>query len=994
MRLGLLGHPELVRSESADNETPPDRGSGAAAVRLQPRALAVLAYLHVEGPQERDHLAQLFWPNSAGGLNALSTTLSRIRQEAPTAIWTIGRAAVGCDLPSDYAELKAAAASGEFAVVRALSQRAFLQTLNLRRFGPEFEDWLLGVRSVLDADAEAALMRGAAQERDAGNAAAAADLAEAAFEIAERRGVPSIDLLPLYFEILAGAGRGLVVDVRAIAEEFSIELPEAGSVGVVERKSDAPPARSTPDPLAVIEASRSRPYFGCADELASLRRSIGDNPITTVVGLGGSGKTRLLTEYSAEQTGQFTTKLWVDVEGVSEVGLMAASIADTIGVPLRPGQPLASLFEPEVATLLVIDNSELVDDAGEVMLDLTAACPSLRVVLGRRLPLGIDHESIIAMTGLEIERDEGPSPAQQLFASAVQRAGAKAPTANDDADVGQICELVGGLPLALELAGAWAGTLSVGSIAQALESGIEVLDGSLPLQERSMESVLEFAWASLDPHEQRTVMALSVFVGGAPVSALAAMPNANMRTLGSLGRKALVTVTADDRFDLHALVRSVASRRLHDDPAQAADYHEAHARWYAELVRTGGLELDGPEQSAALKRLGAEVQNIWAAWQWSTEHGRSDIQRTMLASLREFMVKSARFAHAERFFELALSQSDSVSPGADGDAAESQGRLRAELTDALSWVSLVTGRTGRAIELSTRALKLAPDEDVVTASVLRTQAMIAFGQSDMAEAEALVTRALALLDPDVTSRLSAKLHEDLGHCHRFRGDVDLARKAYRSTLDNGRKLGDPHMVARSYLTLGELERSQAPQRARVLLEEGFAIVRENQLDHLGTYFPGALGKTWLVLGEYAHARDSFAEGVELASDAGVVITVAANHLGLAQAHHHLGESTDALREVELGLRRSVEGDCWPYLLEGLVTTSMIALESASVPDSVADLVRVAMHHPATEPETRALAGDLADRLGLAEHPPPDVAQVRLDELAEDALAVLLATNID
>ena len=109
------------------------------------------------------------------------------------------------------------------------------------------------------------------------------------------------------------------------------------------------------------------------------------------------------------------------------------------------------------------------------------------------------------------------SSAAQLFVQRAQHLGANViATADERQAIWQICRLVEGLPLGLELAAAWVRTLSCQEIAQEIQRNVDVLTTSardVAARHRSMRAVFEHSWALLSGEEQRTLRRLSVFQG-------------------------------------------------------------------------------------------------------------------------------------------------------------------------------------------------------------------------------------------------------------------------------------------------------------------------------------------------------------------------------------------------------------------------------------------------------------------------------------------------
>src|SRR5262249_33165015 len=149
--------------------------------------------------------------------------------------------------------------------------------------------------------------------------------------------------------------------------------------------------------------------------------------------------------------------------------------------------------------------------------------------------------------------------AVQLFVQRARQSEARfAPSADEMADIGRICQLVQGMPLGLELAAPWIRTLSCREIAAEIEHSLDFLTTVLrnvPQRHRSLRAVFEQTWARLSQAEQAVLMQLSVFRGGCTREAAEVMAGATLAVLSSLVDKALVHRTNLGRYELHELIR-------------------------------------------------------------------------------------------------------------------------------------------------------------------------------------------------------------------------------------------------------------------------------------------------------------------------------------------------------------------------------------------------------------------------------------------------------
>nr|WP_240982021.1 MULTISPECIES: BTAD domain-containing putative transcriptional regulator [unclassified Streptomyces] len=400
------------------------------------------------------------------------------------------------------------------------------------------------------------------------------------------------------------------------------------------------PHQPTPDAAVLPGGGNIRPrltsFVGREPELVALREDLGRFRLVTLIGPGGSGKTRLAEEVARRAAGP---DAWIvelaplDDPGALPGAVLSALRLREINLITRDGtalqdDPTAHLVEHlahRPGLLLVLDNCEHVVDAAATLTEtLLAHCPDLRILATSREPLGVPGETVRPVEPLP------PAPAHRLFA---ERARAVRPTFDRDhareagaADaVAEICRRLDGLPLAIELAAARLRLLTPRQIADRLDDRFRLLSSGartlLPRQQ-TLRAVVDWSWDLLDPAERTLLRRVSVFTGGWDLQAAEAVDDpttalATLATLGALVDKSLVIATPTDdgamRYRLLETIHEYAAERAAETPELLAAAEAAHTAHFTALAEEAEPRLRSGEQLPWIDRIERDLDNIRAA---------------------------------------------------------------------------------------------------------------------------------------------------------------------------------------------------------------------------------------------------------------------------------------------------------------------------------------------------------------------------------------------
>ncbi|UIX32866.1 BTAD domain-containing putative transcriptional regulator [Streptomyces sp. GQFP] len=412
-----------------------------------------------------------------------------------------------------------------------------------------------------------------------------------------------------------------------------------------------PPQRAAPAPTQHPHSNirpRLTSFVGREPEIEAIRSDVHRTRLVTLIGPGGSGKTRLAEEAAAGLPQAWLVELApldrpeaVPGAVVSALGLRE-TVLMTTELTTPQDDPLALLIEycAPRSQLLILDNCEhVIDAAAELAETLLTHCPGLTILATSREPLGVPGESVRPVEPLL------PDPARRLFE---ERAAAVRPDADtalrDTEAVAEICRRLDGLPLAIELAAARLRLLTPRQIADRLDDRFRLLtSGSrtvLPRQQ-TLRAVVDWSWDLLDERERTVLREVSVFAGGWDLTAAEAVCGGQAADLmGALVDKSLIVATPHGpdarephegdapgteppgmRYRLLETIHEYATERAAEAPEQRAAVERRHRAWVRALVEEAEPLLRSTEQLPWIARLETELDNIRAALDRSIRDG-------------------------------------------------------------------------------------------------------------------------------------------------------------------------------------------------------------------------------------------------------------------------------------------------------------------------------------------------------------------------------------
>ena len=690
-------------------------------------------------------------------------------------------------------------------------------------------------------------------------------------------------------ETFALVGRRLSsgVSMRDLGDHRLKDLPQAEHLFqiVISGLDDDFPALTSESGRPHNLPATLNAFVGRSQELIMISERLSDSRLITLVGPGGTGKTRLAIEVGTRALDRFTDGVWfAQFASISDFEGVQHSLAAALRLRERPGTALVDTISDHLAqksVLIVFDNCEhLLGACAELADRLLMACPDVRILATSRQALGVAGEVVHQVPGLTVpsdgmsKEDFMASEAVELFVDrARERKGDFSLTVETSAAVVQICRRLDGIPLAIELAAARVTVLGVGQIADRLDDRFRLLTAGKAVDlphHLTLQLAMDWSYDLLDADEATLFRWLSVFAGGFSFEAVEsvcstdAMPeSAVLDLLQSLIEKSLVVV--DDhqgsaRYRLLETVRVYAGEKLAGSGEKEAASH-SHGSYYLRLVEEAEPVLQGSGDSSSqareLDRLGLDHGNFRAAMK-ELLHSEPDVVCRLAAALWRYWEVRGYLNEGSEWLKRVLEAGEDLAPEVRAKALAGAGKL--------AWRR---GAFEEAEPLFRESLQLwrAVHDRAGEANALHGLARAALNLGDQEEAQLWGEQSLTIQTELKSKQGIATAINTLGEVARFRGDLQQAQDRYTESLDIYEEIGDTaafitvkHNLGYTALGQGDIEQAEA----RFL--EALTIARDLQ-DHLGIFsMLGGLAAVAVTQGEAERAATLFGAANAVATD--------------------------------------------------------------------------------------------------------------------------------
>jgi len=647
-----------------------------------------------------------------------------------------------------------------------------------------------------------------------------------------------------------------------LAEEIGVE-PTDEVVALAEAVRDGSLA---PEGPAVISLETSglpvpnnipmelSPFFGRRAELAQLRDYL-HNPhlrLVTMIGQGGTGKTRLAIEAARQNLRQFPDGVWfVKLESVVSADLVLPEIYKVLGItyPQREkAQDELVAYMNGHHILMVLDNFEHLLDASAIISDVIRRTENSKVIVTSREMTGLPEETNMFLGGLEGNQDvtqkgqafdEKLSDAGRMFVERARRMAPDfAPKAKDVLLIEAICELVAWLPLGIELAAGGVRTNTLQTLHDRIADDITYLESDhpeLPERQRSLMSVFNTFWEQLAEDEQMMISRLSAFCGVVTQDAARQIAGVSVFFLSSLVSRGFLKRVGSYGYRAHSMHRQYVRKKLKENEAEYIEISTKHRDYYFTMLERIVRSLRDSPQKGMLDELEEELCNLRLALQFTIERGEKQKALTFCELLMPFW------------------------------------KIRGYYQEGYHWLDQVFAMAGEA-------------NPVMESSALCAAAKLVSVLGDHATAEAYSRKSLQIATETGDKHGVARALNSLGASLAEKGDPKRAEEIYGESLEIYRNLRVQQAIAGTLVNLAnmEIESGNADEASgmleeamktftlvgdsvgvtHVLLAQARIAVTKGKSDAVMEKTQEALGKAWEL-----SAREELMRGYVLAAQA-------------------------------------------------------------------------------------------------------------------------------
>lgn len=665
-------------------------------------------------------------------------------------------------------------------------------------------------------------------------------------------------------------------------------------------------------------------FIGRKNEIDAINNLLRTARLITLWGPGGIGKSRLSLKVASSNLRNFKDGVYfISLASITQPDLVVSNIAKALNIVEIPGQQMFDTLKTALRDkrrLLILDNFEQVVEAAMIVSELLYSAPNLSIIVTSREPLRISGEHLFNVPPLEIPDSSKKVPIEELkeqpsIALFLSRAKAIrydfSLTEKNAEEIKELCAVLEGIPLAIELAAAYLGQTPVPEMLKLSKNRLDWLTNGprdLPKRQQTLKNTIEWGYDLLDETLQKLFMRLGVFKGKFDLEAVESIVNYDHTISGNMWENMMTLINKsilkmepclendiDKYFDMLETIREYAVELLSGSEDEKS-VKEKHSDFYLNLVVKAEGNINGPDRQLWLNRLEYARPNLFSALEYMQSINNTENELIMAGILGQFW--EARGYWNEGIYRLGLivnkyrhkiASQNLVTVykwyGRLLDLHGNHNEAISILKEGLEIAKSISDRWGEAGILYNLALAEGTNEEILfkkslyiyreigvksgIAAVLQDLSQVLYYKADFNTAELYCAESLEISRQLGDKKSEARALGKMGLVARGKGDYKLSIQMFTEYLFFCEELDDKEGIANALLSLAELARA----RGNYELSEEYYLKTLNIGNELGYKYIVArtmkdLGEIYRYKGNFNKANELFNESISILRENG------------------------------------------------------------------------------------------------------------------------------
>ena len=656
------------------------------------------------------------------------------------------------------------------------------------------------------------------------------------------------------------------------------------------------------------------PFFGREKELGWVRAKLLDPtyPLLTIMGEGGMGKTRLALAVSEQVYYDFADGVWfVPLANVATGASpaeteqsLALAMAQAMEVRIPAGQSaqkqvLAHLRSRHL--LLVLDNMEHLLNGRSFLLAMLQQARRVQLLVTSRTRLMLQAEQVYQLNELPSPESDLPPEQQasfaslQLLAERANRTGFPFTLKGENTAIArQICHLVGGLPLAIELAAALLGQKKGSEVIKAIRQGttdLALAMQDMPPRHRSLQAVFDYSWQLLSPSEQNVLTQCAIFAGPFPIEAAAAVAKATPTLLQRLLDHSLLRQTEGGLNTMHPLVRDFCRQKLSEHEEEKATA-QRHADYYLNWLQDVFMPQDWDIPLRQLTPLFTDVQR---AWETAVQSNQFSLLANSSFALARLFDRLGSLKETETMMDAALAQLR--------QQPQYDRKIEARLMASQTYLQFHVHQFPALIEAGEYILAHTKDA-MARLRVIGNLSRALWSTGKLQEARQLLLEGQAICQAEANPSYEMqvaylRILQEMGITAMQAGEADMSRQHFEEALSLARSLNNRYAIGSLLHSLGIYYQLRWRYYDSLQYEKE-AVQAYKQIGYqVGvTYAHNQIAYTHLCLGQYEQALQEYEQTLTLARHLSMRLIEALALLGMSGCYTQQQEFSLAIESAQ------------------------------------------------------------------------------------------------